>query len=344
MITALVIPAYQPSEELLSLLSKFQGMDSFLPIVVDDGSGSDYLPVFDALPGEVILLRHAENRGKGRALKTAFQYILQNCPQCGQTATADADGQHRFEDILRICACAEANPKTLVLGSRRLDQGVPFRSRLGNGLTRRLFSVASGVKVYDTQTGLRAFGREYLQRFIDVPGERYEYETNALLSAAQSGIPIREEWIETVYLDANASSHFRTLRDSFRIFVSILKFSASSLLCFLVDYSLALLLKTLTAPWPTALSLNFSVIAARLVSTFINFNINRKLVFKGNETLGKAIVKYALLAIGILLVNLLLMHVLTGLHWPFPLAKIVVELVLFCFSFVIQGRFVFRRK
>lgn len=342
--TALIIPAYKPSGELPNLLEQFRDRDDFLPIVVDDGSGEEYLPLFDALPPFVTLLRHPQNRGKGAALKTAFAHVLQNCPECGWVVTADADGQHRFEDILRVCRTAAEHPDALVLGSRKFEGKVPLRSKLGNGITRKVFSIASGVSVYDTQTGLRACSREVLQNFLDIPGDRYEYEINMLLAAAQSGIPILEEWIETVYLDDNASSHFDPFRDSLKIYLCIFKFAASSLTAFAIDYVLVLLFSALTRSWPRAASLNFSVITARLISGTVNFTINRKVVFKGNEVLWKAVLKYAALAGCILALNLALMHLLTGLGWPIALAKIVTELALFLLNFVVQGKFVYRKK
>ncbi len=342
--TALIIPAYKPAKELVSLVERFLSNPEFVPVVVDDGSGAEFEGVFSALPEGVKLLRHPQNRGKGAALKTAFRYVLDSLPECDLAVTADADGQHRYEDILRVVATARANPGALVLGSRKFEGDVPLRSRFGNGVTRHVFSIASGVKVYDTQTGLRAFGRDGLRAFTDVPGERYEYEINMLLTAAQGGMPILEEWIETVYLDDNASSHFNPLRDSLKIYLCIFKFCASSLIAFAIDYTLALLLKSLTASWPAAASLNFSVIVARLVSATANFFINRHVVFKGNESLGKAVVKYAALAAVVLGLNLALMHILTALGLPFALAKILVEVTLFAFNFVVQGRFVFRKK
>ena len=342
--TALIIPAYKPARELLALIERFQASPEFVPVVVDDGSGAEFEPIFSALPGHVRLLRHPQNRGKGAALKTAFRYVLDSCPECDLAVTADADGQHRYEDILRVCETARAHPEALVLGSRMFEGEVPLRSRLGNGITRHVFSIASGAKVYDTQTGLRAFGPQAMRRFIDVPGDRYEYEINMLLTAAQSGMPILEEKIETVYLNDNASSHFNPFKDSIKIYLCILKFSASSLLAFVIDYVLALLLKGLTAAWPAALSLNFSVIAARVVSGTVNFTVNRRVVFKGNESLGRAIVKYVALAAVILGLNLLLMHLLTRLGLSFALAKIITEVTLFVLSFVAQGKFVFRKK
>ena len=340
--TALIIPAYKPSKDLLGLLARFAGNPDFVPVVVDDGSGAEFEPIFQALPEGTTLLRHPQNRGKGAALKTAFTHALENLPGCALAVTADADGQHRYEDILRVCDTAAKHPGALVLGSRKFEGDVPLRSRFGNGVTRQVFAIASGTKVYDTQTGLRAFDREAMRAFVDIPGDRYEYEINMLLTAAQSGTPILEEWIETAYLDDNASSHFNPLRDSLKIYLCIFKFCASSLLGFAIDYVLALILKALTAGW--ALSMPFSVVVARLVSASVNFIVNRRVVFKGNESLGKAILKYAALAVCILVLNLAMMYALTALGLPFALAKILVEVALFCLNFVVQGRFVFRKK
>ena len=343
--TALIIPAYKPGREMLELLARFEGNVDFQPIVVDDGSGEEFHPIFDDLPENVIFLRHPVNRGKGAALKTAMRHILDNCPELDFALTADADGQHKFEDILRVNEEVRRRPNDLVLGSRKFEGDVPFKSRWGNAITRHVFSIASGAKVYDTQTGLRAFGREAMEQFVDVSGDRYEYEINMLLQAAQSGRNIYEVWIETVYLNDNASSHFNPFKDSLKIYLCILKFCASSLIGFLVDYVLALILKALTGSMAPATSLRISVIGARIVSAAVNFSINRHVVFKGNEVLWKALLKYAALAACILFVNVKLTELFTLVwHWPFALAKIIVEILLFTVNFIVQGKFVYRKK
>lgn len=341
--TALIIPAYKPGKELLELVAQFMGNEDFALVVVDDGGGKDYEPIFAALPPEVVVLTHEVNRGKGAALKTAIRYVLESMPECELALTADCDGQHRYEDILRVNDAARKNPNALTMGSRAFTGDVPLRSRVGNAITRQVFAAASGAKVYDTQTGLRAFGRDAMRRFLDVQGDRYEYEINMLLDAAQAGIPIVEEKIDTVYLNDNQSSHFNAFRDSIKIYVCILKFGCSSLIAFVVDYLMFLLLTALTGGLSPAVGLAVSEVGARIVSASVNFCINRKVVFKGNETLGRAIVKYILLAAGVLVVNYLLMHLLTiNLGWNDALSKILVEVALFFVNFFVQGRFVYR--
>ena len=343
--TALIIPAYKPGEDMLKLLEEFRENADFLPVVVDDGSGAEFRAIFDQVPDFAVLLRHEVNRGKGAALKTAMQHVLEALPDCDLALTADADGQHKYADILRVNRVARDNPGALVLGSRRFEGDVPFKSRWGNAITRQVFAIASGAKVYDTQTGLRAFNRDAMEQFLRISGDRYEYEINMLLAAAQSGRPIVEEWIATVYIDDNSSSHFHPVRDSFKIYMCILKFGCSSLIAFGVDFVMLMLLSALTAGLGAELSLAISAVGARLVSASVNFCINRRVVFKGNETLGKAIAKYAALALCILAVNYLLLRLLNLVfRWPLALSKIVVEALLFAVSFVVQGKFVYRGR
>ena len=148
-----------------------------------------------------------------------------------------------------------------------------------------------------------------------------------------------------MYLNDNSSSHFNPFKDSLKIYLCIFKFGLSSLLAAVIDYVLVLLISALTAGLGAELSLAVSVVGARLVSASVNFCVNRRVVFKGNETLGRAVAKYAALAVCILAANYALMRLTTiVLHWPLALAKLVVEVLLFALSFLVQGRFVYRGK
>ncbi len=345
---ALIVPAYKPTKDMLPMLERFSRETNFTAIVVDDGSGEAFAPLFARVPEGVVLLRHAVNRGKGAALKTAMRYILEHLPACKLAVTADADGQHRFADILAVARRAADAPGTLVLGSRTFSGKVPLRSRLGNGITRQVFAAASGAAVRDTQTGLRAFDRAAMEAFVEIPGERYEYEINMLLYAARNGIPIVEETIATVYIDGNNSSHFHAFRDSLKIYLCIFKYIGSSLAAASIDYVAVLLLKALfsgIAGLGPRAALLASVVLARIISATVNFVVNKTVVFHSNGSWRREFCKYALLAAGILAINYLLLDRLTiAMGWPLPVAKLVVEVVLFCASFLVQGRIVYRAR
>ncbi len=331
-----LIPAYKPTAILPDLIEKMKG-SGFSVIIVDDGSGGDYEEIFSECTRYATVLHHSENRGKGCALKSGLSFIAGHYTEDAVVVTVDADGQHRVEDALAICLIAEDAPNSLVLGSRRLKENVPLRSRFGNTITRAVYHISTGLKVYDTQTGLRAFRVSLIPTLLDIPGERYEYEMNVLLRLARDKTQIIEHEIETIYIDNNAQSHFDTVKDSVRIYREILKFSASSFIGFLVDYAAYCILLVLTK------DLRISNITARIISGSVNFTLNRKFVFKDRENLLKSAIKYFMLASGILFGNTLVLEFLVdtcGVH-QMP-AKIATEIVFFTLSWLIQKLLVFK--
>lgn len=336
---AILIPAYKPDDKLVALTDQLLTHDDLKLVVVDDGSGEAFRPVFEALDKRVTLISYPDNKGKGGALKTGIRYIMDHMPECERLVTADADGQHRYADIRRVLDKSEEMPGALVLGSRAFDGDVPLRSRFGNAMTRQVFAIASGVKVRDTQTGLRGFDRDGMRLFVDAPGDRYEYEINMLLTAARAEMPIYEVTIETVYLNDNESSHFNPLKDSLRIYACILKFACSSLICFGIDYVLFQLLRTfIPLTW-------VSNLLARIVSASVNFTLNKKLVFKGNEKTLPAVLKYAALAVFIYLIDTAILALLyEKLGWSRYVVKIISGVLGYLISFSVQGRIVYRKQ
>lgn len=332
-----LIPAYQPSEELLKILQELQDLE-FTLIVVNDGSGAGYDSVFEQASEYATILLHAKNKGKGEALKTGIRYIQETCQHDYCIVTADADGQHRTADILRVCDACEQHPDSLILGSRKLNKNVPLRSKLGNSITRLVFHFSTGKKIYDTQTGLRGFTDKLTNQMLSIQGSRYEYEMNVLMELARKKVPMEEIWIETVYLADNQSSHFDIVKDSYRIYKEILKFSSSSILSFCIDYGLFCLLSALTG------MLVYSNIMARVVSGSVNFLLNRKFVFQHQENILISAIKYFLLAVCILISNTLILKALVHFGMNQYLAKILTELVLFSLSWFVQHTLIFKKE
>ena len=332
-----LIPAYQPDKELIQVISGLAERN-FMVITVDDGSGQVYESIFRLASVKSVVLTHEVNQGKGEALKTGIRYIMEQIKEPYLIVTADADGQHQIQDILNVCAEAEQHPESLVLGSRKFEGDVPLRSRFGNAVTRTVYRLCSGVSVYDTQTGLRAFTNQLTEKMLSVEGSRYEYEMNVLMYSAKTGIPIREVWISTVYLNENASSHFHAVRDSFRIYKEILKFSASSFISFLIDYGLFCLFSALTG------KMMLSNVIARIFSSIVNYTLNKKLVFRSQEKTAESAVKYFLLAGVILLCNTLILKGFSLIGLNAYLAKILTEMILFVCSYLIQHKFIFRKE
>jgi hypothetical protein len=106
------------------------------------------------------------NPGKGAALKTGINYILCEFPDALGVVTADADGQHHPEDILRVAGRLASDRESLILGVRSLRSTVPLHSRIGKRITRSLVWLPIGQRLSDTQTGLRAIPRSLLSELL----------------------------------------------------------------------------------------------------------------------------------------------------------------------------------
>lgn len=352
-----IIPAYKPDHCLTLLCKKLLqrriGIESGIEIlVVDDGSGSEYSEIFSAvktLGPAVHLLSLPSNGGKGAALRAGFAWAQSNRPEA-IVVTADADGQHLPADILAVGLATEirhhAQEPALVLGVRTVEDPhaptakTPWRSRYGNALTVGFFALATGQKIADTQTGLRGFTPDILDWALGLPGNRYEFEFTMLLRATRAPITICQVPITKVYEPGNPSSHFQPVRDSLRIYAPLLGFLAASLAGFATD-TLALLVYV-----GLGLHVVAAVVAARVTSALLNFALNRWMMQDGaaRPSTRNSLVRYAMLAGGILLVNASLMEALTWLGLALLVAKVLVEAALIPVSFAVQRRWVFLPK
>lgn len=212
----ILIPAYKPDKALLSLVEELTASNVGI-LVVNDGSGSEYDSIFKAAASKATVLSLPQNQGKGAALKYGMRHLKEYFPDCLHFITADADGQHKVSDILRVRDELKQGA-TLVLSVRSFRGEVPFRSRVGNYLSRFIYTALTSHYFRDNQSGLRGFSAEHLDWLVRVGGEKYDYEMNVLYHADKQRIPITTLLIETVYLDGNKSSHFDPLKDTLRIY------------------------------------------------------------------------------------------------------------------------------
>lgn len=338
---AVIIPAYEPDEGLLTIVNQLWEAEITM-IVVDDGSGMEYDSIFEAISDVAILLHHPQNAGKGAAIKTALDYIQKEMWDCTVVGIMDADGQHLTEDMIKLLQAAEVSENTLVLGVREVGKKMPVRSRIGNQITRAVFQAFTGTAVSDTQTGLRAFSASLIPQMMEVEGQRYEYEMNVLVMCVKERVPIRQVEIHTLYRDrANTTSHFRPLADSFRIYQNLIKFSLSSLSSFVLDYLLFGLLMGILPH--TAVPILCANVGARLVSAVYNYGMNCRFVFRTEKRFGTA-VSYIGLAAAILVMNNVILEVLSqGLHLSVYPAKLLTEMLLFLISWLVQRNMIFKK-
>ena len=337
-----LIPAYEPDTKLLGLLDQIRAADPGQQVlIVDDGSGPDYRSVFDAVRDRgVVVIGHEVNRGKGFALKEGFAFAALNYAN-EVVVCADCDGQHTYADIVRVAQEVDRHPASMVLGARDFSDNVPLRSRLGNSATRQLFRLGTGIALQDTQTGLRGYPSSMLTWLGSVSGDRFDYELRLLLQAKAAGVGIVEIPTATIYIEGNASSHFRPIIDSARVYAPLLRFMVSSVGAFVVDLTVLLVMMALTS------NLLLSVVAARVVSSTVNYATNRRFVFRhGRVTPIRASApRYFTLVAAILAANYALMRLIVAdFGVPLVVGKVITETVLFVVSYQAQHRWIFARN
>jgi len=351
--TVLVIPALDPDPTLPDYAAALLARGAVQVVVVDDGSGAAFAPTFLALESleGCTLLRHERNRGKGRALKTAFAHI-RSCRQWEGAAvvTADADGQHSVEDVCAVARAAREEKGRLVLGVRNLRQeNVPTRSKIGNRLTSWAFHLLYGVRLEDTQTGLRGLPWAMLEWCCAIGGERYEYEMNMLIRAAREHVALRQVGIQTIYYNNNAGTHLHAVRDAWRVFCVLISGLGIYTLCSAFSAATDVLTfwlgsSVLFAALPDAVCYWWSTVTARALSSAVDYTLNH--IYFGARRSGRSVVRYyTLWACQMLCSYGLLMAV----HALFPsvpavVGKAAVDVLLALLSYQIQLHWVFREE
>lgn len=353
--TVIIIPAYEPSDSFLTYAEALLRHSGISLLVVDDGSGERFAPVFSAVSAlpRVTLLTHEKNQGKGAAMKTAFHYCLEHYEADTVYTVADCDGQHTVPDVLRVASAAHRHPDALVLGVRDFTHpSVPKRSRFGNTVMIKMLERCAGISLADTQTGLRGFSHLLLPHLIEVEGNRFAYETRMLLHLHKKGFLFHQVDIQTVYAKAEGEenrSHFRTVRDSLDVlgvlFSSFGIYLLSSIASALLDVGLFYLFSRFVFyGLPEAVCLLVAAVLARVSSSVVNFFGNR-LAFRGSGK--RAVFRYYTLWLLQLSVSYGL-TVALGCFIPTGIwlsaAKGAADLVLAFFSYHIQKRWVFSTK
>ncbi len=345
----ILIPAYKPVyDQMVPFVTEL--LSSFDKIVcVDDGGGEQFRDVFAECERlGCHILTHEVNRGKGAALRTGLSYIEKELNTAGGVVTADCDGQHTVSDIKKVAEALYGHPGDMIIGGRKFDKNVPFRSKAGNTFTRLLYKLATGISIYDTQTGLRGFPMFLLPELIKLEGDRYEYEMNMLLKLHDWGVSPYEVTIATIYINDNKGSHFNAMRDGLRIGARILKYTAGSILSFLLDWIIFILLMKLAfsgAGENIRYALSFGI--ARVVSSVFNYTYNRLAVFGGKNYEKGATLKYFALVITVLALGMLVQRLtayIPGGDLVHSVIKLAYDAMMFVVNYIIQRDFVFKIK
>ncbi len=345
----IIIPSLNPDDKLIQVVDSLIKKGFKDIVVVNDGSDTEHMKPFEMVGRheECHILHHDVNKGKGRALKTAFEYCLDNRKDTAGVVTVDGDNQHSADDI---CECAKRMLELknhVILGVRDFTgKDVPPKSKFGNNMTKFVFRVFCGLKISDTQTGLRAIPFEYIKLMDKIKGERFEYETNMLLELKQYNIPYTEVGIHTIYIEENASTHFHPIKDSIKIYGVILKFLMGSLLSSVIDIVAFAVLSIIFNGLEPVSRIFIATVVARVISSLVNYTFNRKAVFDSTTSVKKSMVRYYILCVCQMMVSYGLVWGVTELlsmgSMLTVVSKVIIDTCLFVISFKIQRAWVFK--
>lgn len=345
-----VIPVFNPEHALIEYVQNILKNPLRPVIIINDGSDSAHSEVFCRLSSleDCIVLTHETSRGKGRALKTAYEYFLANLPQHIGLITADADGSNALEDILALAELLCKNPdRYAVVGQRDIyNKKVPLLSRLGNKMNAALFRLLYGGHIKDTQCGLRAFSADIITDMLKISGERYDYEMRVLTFLQLKNITWTLYPIQTIYSN-NKRPDYRPA-DTARIFISLMsgffRYFSVFLLSAIIDvFVLALCYYFFFSSLPLAQRLLLSTVIARIISSVFNYLANKFVVFQSKKSHRKAAWRYYFLWLSQMLTSYFLVLLCTSIFSiNVVLPKALIDTALGIISYQVQLHWVFK--
>jgi glycosyltransferase involved in cell wall biosynthesis len=207
-----LIPAYNAQETIGPVLKKIEPL-KIDTIVINDGSSDETKRV--ASENGALLLDHPLNLGKGAALRTGFQYILQRNYEV--VITLDADGQHDPSEIPSLLKIFQSVNPDILIASRASEFGkMTFLRRFWNRLGVKAVARLCHSDITDSQSGFRLIRAEVL-REISLSSSRFETELEFLIKACKKGFSVLSVPIITQKVDGTGSSHFRPVADTWLV-------------------------------------------------------------------------------------------------------------------------------
>ena len=214
-----IIPAYNEREHIAGVILSLK--EIFPPgniVVVDDGSGDGTAKT--ARSTGAVVIEHPENRGKGAALRSGFEYFTRKTAIRG-VFTLDADGQHDPSEISGFIERFNEAGADILIGNRMdSTENMPLVRKLTNRFTSMVISRRAGCRIEDSQSGYRLIRNSLLSR-IDLVTEHFETESEILIKAGREGATIGSVPISTIY--ATEESKINPLRDTVRFFKLVMK-------------------------------------------------------------------------------------------------------------------------
>ncbi|MDC0192546.1 glycosyltransferase [Alphaproteobacteria bacterium] len=216
----LIIPAFKPNKRLISLIKLLNKIGNLKILVVNNGNDIKYNSFFEDLSQykntETTLVRN--NLGKGYGIKMGLQFIKNKDGNINACIFADADGQHTFDDIVKILDYCNNNDitKKIIIGARQHNIYSPILNRVGNYFYNFFFNSKYQSRVNDCLSGLRAVSFRDIELLINIKENDFRFEVSTLKEYIKKKYNIIEIKVSSTYFK-DKKSHFLKFKDSIKL-------------------------------------------------------------------------------------------------------------------------------
>lgn len=209
-----IIPTYNNAKTLESVIREINLYTDDI-IVVNDGSTDATGEIIRQFP-QIQTVTLSKNTGKGFALRKGFAHAM--FMGYRYAITIDSDGQHFPHDLEKFLDKVSEVPGSMIVGSRNMQQAsVPGTSSFGHKFSLFWYSVETGNKIADVQTGYRLYPLEELKK-MRFYSRKYEFEVEALVRLAWNSVPVESVPVDVWYAPKSERvTHFRKFRDFTRV-------------------------------------------------------------------------------------------------------------------------------
>lgn len=212
-----IIPAFNAAKTIGDLVQRVKAQ-GWPVIIVDDGSQDRTAAI--ASDCGALVISHLQNEGKGRALRTGFEYAVRH--RYDGVVTMDGDGQHDPAEIPALIRAGEVQHAGMVVGNRMSNGALmPGKRRWTNHTMSCIISAMARQPIPDSQCGFRFVRREVLES-LPLRSKRFEIESELILRAAAKRWKIVSVPVKTIY-DEQHSSHIQPVRESLRFIWLLLR-------------------------------------------------------------------------------------------------------------------------
>lgn len=325
----ILMPVYNPDERIVNYVKKLKE-NNYQVILINDGSKSEYHSLFEKMVHDCKIISYPLFKGKGYAIKKGIHYIKEHLQD--KKGIIILENEYDLMHINHIRTLINKNSQKMCVVHHK-----------GKRFLTKLFSMIYNKEFIDVDSELFAFSMNYIDQMMAV--DENCYEVQSLIQSVQNNQEIEEIQLENKQQPFHLKN--KTIQIMYVIFLHLIRFISSSIISSVIDVLLAWILLDVLKLWMTSdfWRIALSSLIARVLSTIVNYVINKKYVFKGKTNSKQTAIRFLILTVVITILSTLFVYAASSLHiMSEKLAKPVGDLLLFLLSYSAQTRWVFKNN